>query len=329
MSASILPPAGSWKIAQREAFTVLSDLLAHLRLDELDQTWIDTQFPLRVPRSFVARMQVGDAQDPLLLQVLPLRAEQNEHANFVDDPVADLALSPAPGLVHKYASRALVISAATCAVNCRYCFRRNYPYREATLNAAQLQQARNYLHEHSIDELILSGGDPLVMDDAKLQRILDALMVPSIKRLRIHSRTPIVLPERIDQGFISVLDAIKVPVVMVVHSNHANEWKDVSLRAAMHALKNRGVLLLNQAVLLAGINDSAAAQIALSEATFENGVLPYYLNLLDRARGTAHFEVDDATARDIHRTMQAALPGYLLPRLVRDEGSQHAKTIVL
>jgi L-lysine 2,3-aminomutase len=329
MSLPTLPLTGSWKSAQREAITSLSDLLAAVQLSELAHAWPDTHFPLRVPRSFVARMRAGDARDPLLLQVLPQRAEQLEHAEFVDDPVADLRYSASPGLVHKYASRALVISAATCAVNCRYCFRRNYPYREATLNATQLEQARAYLIEHAIDELILSGGDPLVLDDAKLLRLLDALMVPSIKRVRFHSRTPIVLPERIDAGFHGVLDAIKVPVVLVVHSNHANEWSDEPLRKAMQTLKQRGVTLLNQAVLLAGINDSAAAQIALSETLFANGVLPYYLNLLDRARGTAHFEVSDARASEIHQAMQAALPGFLLPRLVRDEGSQHAKTIVL
>jgi L-lysine 2,3-aminomutase len=324
-----------WKAQWRSAFTRVPGLLAFLeltpahfapeRLPDSAQT-----FPLRVPASFAARMQRGNACDPLLLQVLPSTAERIEQANFLSDPVADLQHSPSPGLIHKYASRALLIAAGTCAVNCRYCFRREYPYGSATLTPSALAAALRYIEaQPQINEVILSGGDPLALDDTRLRAMTDALTaLPQITRIRLHSRTPIVLPARVDASFLRWVADLRVPLVLVVHSNHAAEWQCDELRAAMAALRRANVTLLNQAVLLAGVNDTLSAQVALSEALFAAGVMPYYLNLLDPVVGSSHFEVADADANALYAQMSAALPGFLLPKLVRDVPGRAAKSVV-
>ena len=331
LSAMVAP---NWKLEWRDSFTQLGALLEFLQLDASnfsDALALDTAatFPLRVPLSFAQRMTKGDPHDPLLAQILPKTAERLAAVNFVSDPVNDLQHSPTPGVIHKYRSRALLIAAGTCAVNCRYCFRREYPYAEASLSTSALADAVRYLAAHpEINEVILSGGDPLALDNTKLGRIAEALLaLPQIKRLRLHTRTPVVLPTRIDAEFLCWVAGLKVPLVMVLHSNHANEWQDATLRDAMRTLKRAGVTLLNQAVLLRGVNDSANAQIALSEALFAAGVLPYYLNLLDPVAGSAHFEVSDADAQHIYRQMAAALPGFLLPKLVRDVAGMDAKQV--
>ena len=328
--------AANWKLDWRDSFTQLAPLLAFLQLDAsafTDALALDaaSPFPLRVPMSFAMRMAKADPHDPLLAQILPKMAERLIAVNFVSDPVNDLLNSPSPGVIHKYSSRALLIAAGTCAVNCRYCFRREYPYSEASLSASALDDAVRYLATHpEINEVILSGGDPLALDNAKLARISDGLLaLPQIKRLRLHTRTPIVLPSRIDAEFLRWAVGLKVPLIMVLHSNHANEWRDATLENSMRALKLAGVTLLNQAVLLRGVNDSSAAQVALSEAMFAAGVLPYYLNLLDPVAGSAHFEVPDALAQQIYRQMAAALPGFLLPKLVRDVAGMDAKQVLI
>ncbi len=326
--------APNWKLEWRDSFTQLGPLLEFLQLDASafrDALALDSAatFPLRVPMSFALRMVKADPHDPLLAQILPKMAERLSAVNFVSDPVNDLLHSPSIGVIHKYRSRALLIAAGTCAVNCRYCFRREYPYTAASLNASALADAVRYLAAHpEINEVILSGGDPLALDNAKLARISDALLaLTQIKRLRLHTRTPIVLPARIDAEFLRWAAGLKVPLVMVLHSNHANEWRDDALQNSMCALKLAGVTLLNQAVLLRGVNDCADAQVALSEALFAAGVLPYYLNLLDPVAGSAHFAVPDATAQQIYQQMAAALPGFLLPKLVRDVAGTDAKQV--
>ena len=326
--------ASNWKLEWRDSFTQLTALMEFLQLDVRlfsDALALDaaSTFPLRVPMSFALRMTKCDPHDPLLAQILPKMAERLIAVNFVSDPVNDLQHSPSMGVIHKYRSRALLIAAGTCAVNCRYCFRREYPYAAASLSASALVDAVRYLADQpEINEVILSGGDPLALDTRKLSRISDTLLaLPQIKRLRLHTRTPIVLPSRIDAEFLRWAGGLKVPLVMVLHSNHANEWQDETLQNSMRALKHAGVTLLNQAVLLRGVNDSADAQVALSEAMFAAGVLPYYLNLLDPVAGSAHFEVPDAVAQQIYRQMTAALPGFLLPKLVRDVAGTEAKQI--
>ncbi|MEQ8857480.1 MAG: EF-P beta-lysylation protein EpmB [Pseudomonadales bacterium] len=284
-------------------------------------------FPLRVPEGFVARMRPGDADDPLLRQVLPLGAELEDAAGFSDDPVGDGAALAAGGIIHKYRGRALLVATGACAVHCRYCFRRHFPYAGANASADGWEQALDYLRRHDdVSEVILSGGDPLTLSDRRLGALVGALAaLPHLRRLRVHSRLPVVQPERVGEPLLDWLSGTRLLPVMVIHANHANEI-DASVANALARLAGRRVALFNQAVLLRGVNDTADALVALSERLFEVGVTPYYLHQLDRVRGAAHFEVPEARARALHAAMAARLPGYLLPRLVREQAGAPAKT---
>lgn len=319
-----------WQALWRQAVRDPRELLAMLGLEPQAQRISDAaarQFPLRVPRGFIARMRHGDPEDPLLRQVLPILDEERIVPGFGLDAVGDAAARSAHGVIQKYAGRALLIATGSCAVNCRYCFRRHYPYARDTAAAAGWREAIARLREDaSIREVILSGGDPLSLADQKLAELTDALRdVPHIRRLRIHSRLPIVLPERVDGGLLEWLGDLPWPTTLVVHANHANEF-DVSVDAAMAKLRGIGVVLLNQSVLLRGVNDGVEALAALCERGFEAGVLPYYLHQLDRVAGAAHFEVGDARALELHAAIAARLPGYLVPRLVREIAGQPGKT---
>lgn len=284
-------------------------------------------FPLRVPEGFAARMRPGDPDDPLLRQVLPLDAEFDDAPGFVDDPVADADALMAGGVLHKYHGRALLVATGACAVHCRYCFRRHYPYAEASAGADRWQGALDYLRRHQeINEVILSGGDPLTLSDRRLAALAESLAgIDHLTRLRIHSRLPVVLPERIEASLIAWLTGNRLKPVMVIHANHANEI-DRAVADAVARLRGRGVPVFNQAVLMRGVNASADALVALSERLFEADVQPYYLHLLDRVRGAAHFEVSEETALALHAEMAARLPGYLVPRLAREEPGAPAKT---
>lgn len=319
-----------WQALWRQAVRDPRELLALLGLETRAQRISEAaarQFPLRVPRGFIARMRHGDPEDPLLRQVLPVLDEERVVAGFELDAVGDGAARRGGGVIHKYAGRALLIATGSCAINCRYCFRRHYPYAQDTAAAAGWREAVARLREDaSIHEVILSGGDPLSLADHKLAELTDALRaVPHIRRLRIHSRLPIVLPERVDAGLLDWLRGLPWPATLVVHANHGNEF-DASVDAAMAKLRSIGITLLNQAVLLRGVNDSVAALATLCERGFEAGVLPYYLHQLDRVVGTAHFEVSDARALELHAGLAATLPGYLVPRLVREIAGQPGKT---
>ena len=284
------------------------------------------RFGLKVPRSFIARMRPGDPHDPLLRQVLPLGAETLEAPGYGADPVGDLAAVRAPGVLAKYRGRALLMTTGGCAVNCRYCFRREFPYHSGALTPARLAAAVAELAAlPGLEEVILSGGDPLALPTARLARITAALApLPGLRRLRVHTRTPVVLPARVDELLLGWLRGLPWPVAMVVHVNHPQEVS-TELRAALATLAGAGARLLNQAVLLRGVNDDAEVLAELSTALFDAGVLPYYLHLLDRARGTAHFEVPETAALAIHEELAARLPGYLVPRLVREVEGAPAK----
>ena len=277
------------------------------------------QFPLRVPRGFVARMRHGDPHDPLLRQVLPLDDEMRPMPGYALDAVGDGAAKVADGVIRKYKGRALLVATGSCAIHCRYCFRRHFPYAEETAAADHWKVAVAAIaSDPGIDEVILSGGDPLSLSTAKLHELTDALKcIPHLKRLRIHTRLPVVLPERVDDALLGWIATLPWPVTVVLHVNHAAEF-DAHVDAALASLKDTGATLLNQAVLLAGVNDSVDALAALSERGFEAGVLPYYLHQLDRVQGAAHFEVDDARALALHSALSARLSGYLVPRLVRE-----------
>ena len=316
-----LRPAG-WQRAWREAVRDPRELLAMLGLDTLAASLSEEAaagFPLRVPRGFVARMRQGDPADPLLRQVLPVLDEDRVVPGFGLDAVGDGAARAARGVIRKYRGRALLVATGACAVHCRYCFRRHFPYAEETAAAEGWRDAVAAIAaDATIDEVILSGGDPLALATPKLAELTDALAaIPHLRRLRIHSRLPIVLPERVDAPLLDWLRALPWPVAVVVHANHANEF-DAPVDAAMAALRDAGATVLNQAVLLRGVNDSVDALAALSERSFAAGVLPYYLHQLDRVAGTAHYEVADERARELHAALAARLSGYLVPRLVRE-----------
>ena len=319
---------GDWRHHWRDAVTEPAELLALLGLQHLSTQLPaeDAGFALRVPRGFVRRIRHGDARDPLLLQVLPQLAELDQVPGFVTDAVGDMNARAAHGVLHKYHGRALLIASGSCAINCRYCFRRHFPYAEEMAAAGQWRQALAHLREDSsITELILSGGDPLALATAKLDELSAGLAdIPHVNRLRIHTRLPVVLPERVDAALLTWLAALPLQKVVVLHANHANEF-DAGVDRACAQLREAGVTLLNQSVLLRGINDSAHALAELSERLFAAGVLPYYLHQLDRVQGAAHFEVDDARALDLVKNLRARLPGYLVPTLVREVGGEASK----
>jgi EF-P beta-lysylation protein EpmB len=283
-------------------------------------------FPLLVPRSFVARMRPGDPDDPLLLQVLPRGTERLEADGFVSDPLQERGAVAAPGLVQKYAGRALLLATGGCAINCRYCFRREFPYADSGASPAGLSAAIDAIAaDDSIHEAILSGGDPLLLDDERLAAAVRRLeAVPHVKRLRIHTRLPIVLPTRVTGGLVGLLAATRLTCVVVVHANHPREL-DAAVATAVASLRGSGAILLNQAVLLEGVNDDLDTLAGLSERLVEIGVVPYYLHLLDRVRGTAAFEVDDSRAHRLHAALKARLPGYAVPRLAREVPGEPAK----
>jgi EF-P beta-lysylation protein EpmB len=320
--------APDWRELWRDAITDPVELLQAVGLGELVDRLPpdDAGFALRVPRGFVARMRHTDPADPLLLQVLPQLVELDEVPGFVIDAVGDMDARAAHGVLHKYQGRALLIASGSCAINCRYCFRRHFPYGQEMAAAGQWRRALEHLHQdHSINELILSGGDPLSLATSKLEELSSGLAeLPHVTRLRIHTRLPVVLPERIDASLLSWLASLPLQKVVVLHANHANEI-DTSVEEACARLRDIGVTLLNQSVLLRGINDDASALAELSERLFSAGVLPYYLHQLDRVKGTAHFEVNDNRALALMDSLRASLPGYLVPRLVREVGGEASK----
>jgi EF-P beta-lysylation protein EpmB len=323
----LTPPR--WQQLWREAVRDPRELLDLLGLDPTALNLSEAaarQFALRVPRGFVARMRHGDPHDPLLRQVLPLDAEMQPMPGFELDAVGDAAARAGNGVIRKYRGRALLVSTGSCAINCRYCFRRHFPYAQETAAAGGWAEAVELIRaDPDIDEVILSGGDPWSLATPKLVELTDALArVPHLKRLRIHTRLPVVLPERVDDALVDWLATLPWPVAVVLHANHANEF-DADVDAAVARLRGTGASVLNQAVLLRGVNDSVDALAALSERGFAAGVLPYYLHQLDRVQGAAHFEISDERALQLHAGLAARLSGYLVPRLVREVAGDSGK----
>ncbi|MDT8398669.1 MAG: EF-P beta-lysylation protein EpmB [Pseudomonadales bacterium] len=318
---------------------VLSDLLTDplelLRLLDLNADMCGLSldavrnFPLRVPRPYLARIKPGDPHDPLLRQVLPVTTEMLPSPGFSLDPLGESLVNPQQGLLHKYHGRALLIVTSSCAIHCRYCFRRHFPYDDNNPGRRQWRQALEYLAaDDSIEEIILSGGDPLAASDRHLQWLVGELEdIRHLRRLRIHTRLPIMIPQRITPELGAWLSASRLQKVVVIHCNHANELDDAVTRACSR-LRDSGATLLNQSVLLKGINDSTEALITLSESLMAAGVLPYYLHLLDKVQGAVHFDVSEARARELIRALQTRLPGYLVPRLVREIAGNPSKTPV-
>ncbi len=323
------PAPVRWQQLWRDAIRDPRELLDLLDLPELAARVSDAaaaQFPLRVPRGFAARMRRGDPADPLLRQVLPVDDEDRVVPGFGLDAVGDGAARGGTGVIHKYEGRALLVATGSCAVHCRYCFRRHFPYGDETAAANQWREALDYLAaDPTISEVLLSGGDPLSLATPKLAEFTRSLAaLPHVRRLRLHTRLPVVLPERVDAELLAWLSTLPQQVVVVIHANHAREI-DAPVAQALAALRDAGATVLNQAVLLRGVNDEVPALAALSERLFEAGVLPYYLHQLDRVAGTAHFEVPEDRARALHADLAARLPGYLVPRLVREVAGAPAK----
>ena len=334
-SLSRSPPAGEedhWRRELARAYTRPRDLLnaLGLGLGPLPAASAAARsFRMLVPRGFAALMTPGDPADPLLRQVLPLGEELCDHAGFGLDPVGDLAAARASGLLQKYQGRALLIASAACAVHCRYCFRRHFPYPSGSAAPDRATAALAVIaQDPGVREVILSGGDPLMLTDPALAALIERLSaIPHLRRLRLHSRLPIVLPSRITQGLCDLLSGCRMDSVLVVHANHPREI-GTAARAALARLRQAGLPLLNQSVLLRGVNDDADTLAELSEALFAAGVLPYYLHLLDRVAGASHFEVDRTRALALIEALRARLPGYLVPRLVREEAGAASKVPV-
>ncbi len=321
---------GDWKASLRDANVSARCLLAELRLTPRQAGLSEAAaraFRLRVPRAYLDRIQPGDPADPLLRQILPVAEEMRDTPGFARDAVDDLASAAPEGVLHKYHGRALLMTTGACAIHCRYCFRRHFPYADYNAGRGQWGPAlARIAGDPSLEEIILSGGDPLALDDEKLSFLVNKLdTIPHVETLRIHTRLPVVLPERVAPDLLRWLGGTRLQTVVVIHANHANEL-DGRVGEALARIRETGAILLNQSVLLRAVNDDAGALEALSRQLFQLGVLPYYLHLPDPVSGTAHFHVDTERARRIMAELGARLPGYLVPRLAREESGRPSKT---
>jgi EF-P beta-lysylation protein EpmB len=322
-------PRSGW---QRSLAAAIRDPAELLRLLKLPEELVGPaqaaagQFPVMVPRSYLARMRTGDPSDPLLRQVLPIGEELRPVPGFEVDAVGDSAARVVPGMLHKYHSRVLLITTGACAVHCRYCFRRHYPYGEEPRRLQDWAPAFEAIEaDESIDEVILSGGDPLMLTDIRLGELMERLArIDHLRRVRLHSRLPIVLPERVTAELIGLLRGTRLQTVFVVHANHPQEVAD-DCEEALRALTGGGVPTLNQSVLLKGVNDDAAALEELSRRLINVGVMPYYLHQLDRVSGTAHFEVERARGLALIDELRRRLPGYAVPQLVEEIAGDASK----
>ncbi|HEN4771253.1 TPA: EF-P beta-lysylation protein EpmB [Legionella pneumophila] len=320
----------SWQKILAQGFTSTADLLDFLELPRSEgNLFAEKQFPSRIPLGFAERMQKGNPKDPLLLQVLAKEEELAEAEGYVIDPLSE-SNTLIKGLLHKYHGRVLLTLTGVCAVNCRYCFRRHFPYQANNPGRQGWKEVCAYIaNDPSITEVILSGGDPLLAANLVLEELLQSLeKISHVHTLRIHTRIPIVLPERIDKGLLDLLANTRFKKVMVVHCNHPQEL-DESVLQACSDLKKAGCYLLNQSVLLAGVNDDAVTLSKLSHTLFDYGITPYYLHLLDKVKGSAHFDMPFLRAQSIYHQLQSLVPGYLLPRLVREEPGRSSKTLLI
>jgi len=312
----------SWQQQLARAITDPQELVRILELPQKIATeafQATGSFPLKVTHDYLSCIRKGDINDPLLRQILPVTQENLPQQGFVDDPVGDMNASPAPGLIHKYHGRALLITTPACAIHCRYCFRRHYPYQESSAHKENLGQALDLIaNDRSIHEIILSGGDPLTLSDERLNTLIRKVEnIKHISTLRIHSRLPVILPARLTVSLAEMLDQSRLNAVLVIHCNHPNELSP-KVMTNLERLGEKKITLLNQSVLLKNINSDANTLIELSHRLFSAGVLPYYLHMLDPVAGASHFHTEDKYAVNLHKTLAEQLPGYLVPKLVRE-----------
>ncbi|MEJ1383500.1 MAG: EF-P beta-lysylation protein EpmB [Candidatus Sedimenticola sp. (ex Thyasira tokunagai)] len=321
-----------WQRVLKDGFTQVDELIEYLDLDRQllpAARSAASEFSLKVPREFAALIEKGNLDDPILRQILPLSDELLPQQGFSRDPVGDLATEVVSGVLHKYHGRVLLVATGACGINCRYCFRRHYPYSDSFAGRDQWRQALEYLQDNSeVKEVILSGGDPLILPDHQLATLIHSLgKVPHLQRLRIHSRLPVIVPQRLTPELTNQLAGSHLHSTLVLHINHTAEISNQLVRG-LSPLRANGVTLLNQSVLLRGVNDNSELLISLSEKLFEAGVLPYYLHLLDRVEGAAHFEVQESHAIKLHEILRRRLPGYLVPKLVRESAGEKSKSPV-
>ena len=322
-----------WKTELSHCVNSIDELLNQLGLkaEDLNTTEQATnEFPIKVPQSFVQLMEYGNPNDPLLKQVLPITSELQVDNNFSTDPVDESSFNPVPGIVHKYRNRVLMIISPNCAINCRYCFRRHFPYDENRQSKQKWLKALDYLKtKPEINEVIYSGGDPLAANDHFLRWLTAEIeSIQHIKRLRIHTRLPVVIPSRVDDQLLNWLGNTRLKPTLVLHINHANEI-DEALGQGVDRLKKSGITVLNQSVLLKGINDNSDQLISLSEKLFDAGIMPYYLHMLDPVQGASHFDVSMDRAVEIFRQIQTELPGFLVPKLVQERAGERSKSLIL
>lgn len=318
----------TWQDILAKGFVKANDLLNYLQLPT-DKYCANSEknFATRVPLGFAKLMEIGNPNDPLLLQVLASSFEQEEQVGFSKDPLLESQNNPISGLIHKYAGRVLLTLTGSCAINCRFCFRRHFPYSENNPGRAGWKEVFSYIaNDPSINEVILSGGDPLLATDALVEYVFTELsLIPHVKTIRIHSRIPVVLPERINQSLLNIFSESRFKLVVVLHCNHPQEIS-LGMQSACLELRKIGIHLLNQSVLLKSINNDVEILRSLSNRLFDAGVMPYYLHLLDKTQGTQHFAITDTEAKKILEGLQASLPGYLVPKLVREEPGKLSKT---
>lgn len=334
LAGQLARPTEGWQRQLRDVISSRDELLQLLGLSADDVGLANgacDDFPLKVPHSFAGRMRRGDPHDPLLLQVLSTGQEMIDSPGYLRDPVGESgATLPRRGIIHKYHGRVLLIVSGGCAVNCRYCFRRHFPYSENQNSREQWREALQYISTNSsIEEVILSGGDPLVVTDVQLRQLVEQIAaITHVRRLRIHTRLPVVIPERVTDTLLDAITHADLQTIVVIHCNHAREI-DEAVTSALAAMRLRDITTLNQAVLLRGVNDNLEALQALSEVLFSTGTLPYYLHLLDKVQGAAHFDVPEDKARQLLAKLSARLPGYMVPRLVREIAGANAKVGLL
>ncbi len=318
----------NWRKELVNSYTRIEDLLSVLELDinQIDQLIsTKTYFPFRVTQAYASRIKPRDPNDPLLLQVLPTSGELLSPQNFSDDPVGEEPFKKDSSLLQKYHGRALLVATGACAINCRYCFRRAFPYQHMVKAKALENAIEQISRDLSIKEVILSGGDPLILDDQELETIFESLQrIKHVERLRIHSRLPIVLPSRVTKRFTRLMRDTSLNTSLVVHVNHPNELDNLTIES-LRRCKDNGLILLNQSVLLKNINNDIKTLTELSEVLFSAGVLPYYMHLLDRVKGASHFEVSDTEALNLETQLRTRLSGYLMPTFVREIAKKGSK----
>lgn len=311
----------NWSSSLKKSIIARDVLLDYLCLDKesLSAPIAEHAFPLKVTREFASRIKKGDPDDPLLKQILAISDEDVLVQGYDCDPHQETEIMKMPGLMQKYPSRVLITLTGACAIHCRYCFRRHFPYEQNTPGRSGWDNIVNYINQNpNINEVIYSGGDPLVLKDTVLSELTEKIStIPHLKRLRFHTRLPIVLPQRICEEFLAWMNKITLQKIVVVHANHPNEIDD-AVGEAIKSMVHNKITVLNQSVLLKGVNDSAEILAELSEKLFQYGAMPYYLNVLDKVQGAAHFDLDTAEALKIYKDLLSLLPGFLVPKIVRE-----------